>query len=154
MSFEDDFKHLTANAPFPWQVSLYQDSLSLGKFPATCNLPTGLGKTSVVAIWRLALATNPAKVPRRLVYVVNRRTVVDQTTSEVERYRDAIQNNPELGQLRETLASLCAVRSPGAAGVSSCPLALSTLRGQFADNRTWSADPALPASPRRWRNLA
>src|SRR5205823_12437346 len=61
-------------------------------------------------------------VPRRLVYVVNRRTVVDQTTDEVEKYRKKLTD----------------------AGIHE-PLAISTLRGQFADNREWSADPSLPA---------
>jgi CRISPR-associated endonuclease/helicase Cas3 len=46
-------------------------------------LPTGLGKTSIIAIWLIALTNRPEVTPRRLVYVVNRRTVVDQTTTEV-----------------------------------------------------------------------
>ena len=121
LEFETAFAALTGNAPFPWQRALYQRFID-GDFPASCNLPTGLGKTSVIAIWLLALVTENVKVPipRRLVYVVNRRTVVDQTTTEVENYK---KNLPK--------------EIPG--------LALSTLRGQFADNREWSADPSLPA---------
>ena len=57
---------------------------------ASCNLPTGLGKTSVIAIWLIALANAPERVPRRLVYVVNRRTVVDQSTEETENIRDRL----------------------------------------------------------------
>src|SRR5207302_11171008 len=94
-----------------------------GKFPSSCNLPTGLGKTLVVAIWLIALASHPDVLPRRLVYVVNRRTVVDQTTDEVEKLR------ANLPKLHSSLGLL----------------ALSTLRGQFADNREWSADPSRPA---------
>src|SRR5690606_5663497 len=74
-----------------------------------------------IAVWLLA-RNDGAPVPRRLVYVVNRRTVVDQTTDEVER-------------LRAKLA---------AAGIQE-ELAVSTLRGQMADNREWSADPSRPA---------
>jgi CRISPR-associated endonuclease/helicase Cas3 len=92
-----------------------------GVFPSSCNLPTGLGKTAVVAIWLIALAAAPDRTPRRLVYVVNRRTVVDQTTTEAEKLRH---NAPVSG-----------VPAPG----------ISTLRGQFADNREWSADPARTA---------
>ncbi len=121
IDFRTAFNALTGNDPFPWQQALYEQYFSQGKIPASCNLPTGLGKTSVIAVWLIALA-NGCDVPRRLVYVVNRRTVVDQTTNEVEKYR-------------ENLAK---------AGITE-PLALSTLRGQFADNREWSEDPSRPA---------
>jgi CRISPR-associated endonuclease/helicase Cas3 len=84
--FAQRFRALTGNDPFPWQRALYANHFALGQFPDACTLPTGLGKTSVVAVWLLALAANPAQVPRRLVYVVNRRTAVDQTTAEVEKY--------------------------------------------------------------------
>jgi CRISPR-associated endonuclease/helicase Cas3 len=81
--FRAAFAALTGNEKghFPWQWALYQH-FATGDFPATCNLPTGLGKTSVIALWLIALADNPTLVPRRLVYVVNRRTVVDQATRE------------------------------------------------------------------------
>ncbi len=81
MTFASDFENLTGNPPFPWQEVLYRRFVGIdpGGIPSSCNLPTGLGKTSVVAVWLIALA-NGASVPRRLIYVVNRRTVVDQTT--------------------------------------------------------------------------
>lgn len=117
------FATLTGYPPFPWQWELYDKWFRHGKFPSSCNLPTGLGKTSIVAIWLIALANRTEAIPRRLVYVVNRRTVVDQTTNEVEKLRE------NLPKLNTALGSL----------------ALSTLRGQFADNREWSADPSRPA---------
>src|SRR5262249_22294873 len=126
IDFTTAFRALTGmtkpeEQPFPWQRDLYQKWFSQGKFPDACTLPTGVGKTSVIAIWLIALA-NRKPVPRRLVYVVNRRTVVDQTTDEVEKYRE----------------NLAAAGIPG-------PLAISTLRGQFADSAAWSADPSRPA---------
>ncbi len=129
--FAETFLQLTGNAPFPWQVALYHRFLENrdDNIPASCNLPTGLGKTSVIACWLIALV-HGANVPRRLVYVVNRRTVVDQTTDEVEKYRTAIQQKKELIALKWFL---------------EVPLRISTLRGQFADNREWSADPSRPA---------
>lgn len=120
--FRDAFNALTGELPFPWQESLYMEWFSKGKFPSSCNLPTGLGKTSVVAIWLIALANRPEKTPRRLVYVVNRRTVVDQTTEEVLKYRQRIAILKENNLLKRNLGAL----------------AISTLRGQFADNREWS----------------
>jgi CRISPR-associated endonuclease/helicase Cas3 len=58
------------------------------------------------------------RLPIRLVYVVDRRTVIDQATAIAE----AIKEN--LGE-----DQLC----------------VSTLRGQLADNREWAADPSKPA---------
>ncbi|MBL9204907.1 MAG: type I-U CRISPR-associated helicase/endonuclease Cas3 [Opitutaceae bacterium] len=128
------FFALTNSEPFPWQASLYE-RFARGEFPPLADIPTGLGKTAVVTVWLIALLTHPDKVPRRLVYVVNRRTVVDQTTDEVKRLRERLREMPDL---LAKLKSLCAVPI-------EMPLALSTLRGQFADNREWCADPARPA---------
>jgi len=134
--FEIAFKILTGNSPFPWQTELYCRFLA-GDIPSSVNIPTGLGKTSVLALWLLALTKAPHKVPRRLVYVVNRRTVVDQTTAEAESLRAAL-NRPELATLSQRLNDLCALPC-------EAPLAISTLRGQFADNGEWREDPARPA---------
>lgn len=119
IDFEHRFCALTDKRPFPWQTELYHRFIT-GNTPQSCNLPTGVGKTSVIAIWLVARAAG-AKVPRRLVYVVNRRTVVDQTTNEAIK-------------LRHNAARI---------GIDS--LAISTLRGEFADNREWSVDPSRPA---------
>lgn len=134
------FQTMTGNLPFPWQSRLY-DRFVVGEFPNTASLPTGLGKTSIIAIWLIALAKCPGKVPRRLVYVVNRRTVVDQTTDEVEKFRKHLSGKPELASLKAALEQLCAIPLMP----TDSPLAISTLRGQFADNREWSTDPARPA---------
>ena len=85
LDFAAIFQALTGHRPFPWQTALYE-SLIVGDFPDACDLPTGLGKTSVIAIWLIALAVAPKPIPRRLVYVVNRRTVVDQSTQEAESF--------------------------------------------------------------------
>ena len=136
-TFKTRFKALTNYAPFPWQIALFEEWFVRGKFPASCDIPTGLGKTSVVAIWLIALVEAPDKIPHRLVYVVNRRTVVDQTTDEVGKLR----RNLQRAELLEILCERCSI--PLKTG--EFPLAVSTLRGQFADNREWSADPARPA---------
>ena len=106
MAFNDDFMLLTGNPPFPWQRALYERFIA-DDFPKACDLPTGLGKTSVIALWLLALAKNP-KLPRRLVYVVNRRTVVDQSTAEAERLRSQLLE-PATRHLRDSLDALAAV---------------------------------------------
>lgn len=139
-NFPKLFEELTGARPFPWQAALFADFIE-GKIPESANLPTGLGKTSIVAIWLCAVAIAPGQIPRRLVYVVNRRTVVDQTTAEAERLRDGLKK-PGLAEVRDRLASMCALPLPI---TDAPPLAISTLRGQFADNGEWWADPSRPA---------
>lgn len=135
------------NAPFPWQRNLHR-MFAAGDWPRSCSLPTGVGKTSVIPIWLIALAsTSGTRIPRRLVYVVNRRTVVDQATSEAEQIRQCLlfENRPDnvtdaaaLNRVREALLGLNG-------GIGESPLVVSTLRGQFADNGEWNKNPAQPA---------
>ena len=63
--------------PFPWQAALAQ-RVADGDWPAALTAPTGAGKTGVVAVWLWALDQD-LEVPRRLVYVVDRRLIVDST---------------------------------------------------------------------------
>ena len=50
IDFAAAFQALTGNAPFPWQGELFRLFCD-GVFPTSCNLPTGVGKTSVIAVW-------------------------------------------------------------------------------------------------------
>ncbi|QYU70092.1 hypothetical protein J4558_08225 [Leptolyngbya sp. 15MV] len=85
MAFEAAFRALDAlyRPPLKWQTRLY-DRFARGDIPGVCRLPTGLGKTSAIPIWLIALACG-ACLPLRLVYIVNRRTVVDQATDDAKR---------------------------------------------------------------------
>ena len=127
------FKALTAeydagHVPFRWQTRLFHRFIN-ADLPDAVDIPTGLGKTSVMALWLIALARG-VNLPRRLVYVVDRRAVVDQATRFAERLRE---NMP--AGLAERL------RLDKSAG----GLPISTLRGGFADNRDWLEDPSRPA---------
>lgn len=125
-------------APFPWQRRLYE-TMCAGRLPDAIDIPTGLGKTAVIAIWLIARASG-APVPRRLVYVVDRRAIVDQATEVADRIatrlsaREAAESD-ELGALRKGLGL----------GEADDPLPVSTLRGQHADDRRWNEDPSRPA---------
>lgn len=130
-NFDAHFSALTANPPFRWQRRLFRHFAD-GNVPDTLDLPTGIGKTSVMAIWLLARAYNPA-LPRRLVYVVDRRAVVDQATREAEKLRQALEEKNELTAIRTCL------------GLSERHLPVSTLRGRLADNREWLSDPTASA---------
>ena len=130
IDFDPAFKALTGHTPFPWQRRLFK-LLSSGELPPAVDVPTGLGKTAVMAIWLLARA-NGASLPRRLAYVVDRRAVVDQATDVAERLRGELER-PDLESVRSALR-LAGRRLP-----------ISTLRGQHVDNREWLEDPAGPA---------
>lgn len=73
-----------------WQYRLYCD-LEAGRFPSDIELATGLGKTTIIALWVLALGRtigrSPCPLPRRLAYVVDRRVVVDQASEIAEEIR-------------------------------------------------------------------
>ncbi len=144
--FDAGFKALTGHAPMRWQGRLFSAFVT-NQIPDAVDLPTGLGKTSVIAIWLIALAAQAnnggVRLPRRLVYVVNRRTVVDQGTAEAERIRCALRApspDPAVVETGKRLEALCV----DPAGDAS-PLAISTLRGEHADNREWQAGPARAA---------
>ena len=145
MYFQKIFKALTDYSPLRWQQRLYNQMCS-GNLPGVCDLPTGLGKTSVIAIWLIALAkqidAGTILLPRRLIYIVNRRTVVDQATIIVEELRKRINeaSEPELKWLKETLHKVRANKDQ-----DEPVLAVSTLRGELADNGEWKSDPARPA---------
>ncbi|MFC7332639.1 type I-U CRISPR-associated helicase/endonuclease Cas3 [Rhodocista pekingensis] len=118
--FAGIFEALTGRSPLRWQCRLH-DLFLTGKLPPALDLPTGLGKTSVMAVW-LAAKIAGAPLPNRLVYVVDRRVVVDQATEEAEALR----------------------RTAIAHGLLP-DLPISTLRGQHLDNRRWMEDPTAPA---------
>lgn len=117
MDFEREFERLTTFKPLKWQTRLYTEYFALGKLPSGVDIPTGLGKTSVMAIWYLALKAG-ARLPRRLVYVVDRRAVVDQATAVADKIKER-------------------------SGDDS--LRISTLRGQHVDKGEWLEDPTAPA---------
>jgi len=135
--FDEQFQALTGFKPMRWQKRLYDEHFANGELPSAISLPTGLGKTAVMAIWLIAFAqqmnSGRVRLPRRLVYVVDRRAVVDQATRFAEDMRANLQKD-EAAELRDTL---------GLAKDETLPI--STLRGQFVDNHDWLADPSRPA---------
>lgn len=127
-----------------WQYRLFCE-IEAGRVPSDVELATGLGKTSIIALWVLALGctirNSPSIVPRRLAYVVDRRVVVDQASEFSEDIRsrlEAAANDPS-----HVLYGLsCNLRD---AGCSTGILETSTLRGQRALDTHWRDDPSRPA---------
>lgn len=117
-----------SQTPFPWQIDLLRRFRG-GEVVSSLDIPTGLGKTAVMAVWLVARALG-ASLPRRLVYVVDRRAVVDQATEVAEALRAWVAKERGVGD---------------ALGLHERPLPISTLRGQHVDNRAWLEDPSSPA---------
>lgn len=131
--FKQAFNALTGHDPFPWQCRLFE-KFAAGHLPKMIDIPTGLGKTATMALWLLARASK-APLPRRLVYVVDRRAVVDQATDFADTLGDNLAN-PNHKCLEEVRQGL---------GLNDRRLAISTLRGRRVDNREWLEDPTAPA---------
>jgi CRISPR-associated endonuclease/helicase Cas3 len=128
--FKTEFQTLTGYAPYPWQERVF-NKLVRGEVPSNLNLPTGSGKTSVIPVWLLAFIKNPV-LPRRIVYVVDRRSVVDQATAVVEKIVTQLSREVDNALKEYTLEG-------------ETVLGVSTLRGEFVDNGEWSKLPFRPA---------
>ena len=162
--FAKAFEALTGFSPMAWQTRLY-DRMLVNDIPDALSLPTGLGKTSIIPIWLIALCwqaqNDKITLPRRMAYVVDRRTVVDQATTIVEGIRCKLDEgaasmltegsrrmspaqkseNESLYYLDLLMKGLRRMSPDGAQPL----LGLSTLRGELADNAEWRADAARPA---------
>lgn len=143
--FDELYRALTGHdGASRWQHRLFAD-LEAGRFPTDIELATGLGKTSIIALWALALGRalgrNSKLIPRRLAYVVDRRVVVDQASEFAmqvcERLEKAAQDeNHTLHALATNLKN---------AGCTTTVVEVSTLRGQRALDTRWRDDPTRPA---------
>ncbi len=158
LEFSHSFKVLTGVEPLSWQTRLFREHFAKApaSLPSVIDLPTGLGKTMIMAIWLIARSSHPESTPTRLIYVVDRRTVVDQATDFAEdlsyllapknskRSLESTSRKPEVVERKlrhaDSLSNLHKRLELATDG-----LAISTLRGQLADNREWSRDPTRPA---------
>ena len=90
MQFEAFFKEIVQKDAFPYQVRLAETPF--GGFPRLLNVPTSSGKTAaVVAAWLWRRLLHPDErvrneTPRRLVYCLPSRVLVEQTRRAVDGY--------------------------------------------------------------------
>ena len=127
------FHAIVGHDPYPWQRRFYT-ALVRGAVPDAIDIPTGLGKTACVLLALLARLERPA-LPRRIVYVVDRRAIVDQTAEVVRTWTMRIAALPALARAFDACAAHRAEH----------PVGLGVLRGGLADDGAWRLDPARPA---------
>lgn len=127
--------------PFPWQLRLVEWLLS-GEWPSVIDVPTGLGKTSVIDAWAYCLALSQQNdelgtlpFPRRLCYLVDRRIIVDQANQHAISLAERLEGSPD-GVVGEVARGL-RVLSGGAAA----PLAPVRMRGGITWESRWLARP-------------
>ena len=128
------FETVTGFPPYPWQTRVYE-ALRSGRIPDELTLPTGTGKTSAALLYLLALIDG-ADLPRRLVYVVDRRAIVDQTAEQIELWVNRLADIPEVTKRIEARSAFPAVEQLIPIGI---------LRGGLVDTGQWRVDPARPA---------
>ncbi|MCY3849253.1 MAG: type I-U CRISPR-associated helicase/endonuclease Cas3 [Acidimicrobiaceae bacterium] len=135
--FDSFFQAVHGHAPYPWQSRLTRQVLNDGKWPDVIDLPTGTGKTSVLDTAIFALAARPRVFPRRVVFVIDRRIVVDQVYERAEQIRDAIGGATEgiLLDIKERLKDLTNAREA---------LGIAALRGGIPLDGEWFRRPDQP----------
>jgi CRISPR-associated endonuclease/helicase Cas3 len=90
-AFRAFFKQATEVTPYP-----YQERLALSEpLPQLLNIPTGLGKTAAVILawlWRRRFAAKAvrAATPRRLVYCLPMRVLVEQTFNNARQWLNSL----------------------------------------------------------------
>ena len=129
--------------PFPWQSRLAAqvlDTSESGGWPDVLAVPTGRGKTSALDVALFALAAQPARFPRRVVMVIDRRVVVDQGYEHALRIGTALENptDPVARQVAQRLRALWNGK-PG-----QNPIECALLRGGMPREDAWAQRPDRP----------
>lgn len=130
------FRDVHGIEPFPWQQRLTNLVLRTGKWPKVIDLPTGTGKTATLDTAVFSLAAQPRTFPRRIVFVIDRRIVVDQVFERAKQIcrRLLAANTPVLRRVRDSLAELS----------DGDPLGVAALRGGVPSDGEWARRPDQP----------
>lgn len=127
------FRGVHGFAPYPWQVRLARQVIDTGSWPGSIDLPTGSGKTALLDIAVFALAARPEVMPRRIVFVINRRTVVDQAYEHVVKIQAALEES-DADPVRRVASRLRGV-------CGGAPINGTRLRGGVHNSRSWADRP-------------
>ena len=136
--FADYFESVHGYEPYPWQQRLTGQVLAEGRWPDVIDLPTGAGKTAVLDTAVFTLAARPETFPRRVVFVIDRRIVVDQVYERARKISDSIRA-AESGVLSRMRSALNDVVDD-----FTDPIGVSALRGGVPIDNDWALRPDQP----------
>ena len=144
----------------------WQRELALGDWPRVLVAPTGSGKTAAVTLsWMLRRIQSPTDTPRRLVWCLPMRTLVEQTADAVkgwcERLRTSDVNGPgALPDAEEIHVLMGGVdnsgwldhpeRSSVIVGTQDMLLSRALMRGYASSRATWPMEFALLHEDAQW----
>lgn len=99
--FQRFFEKATSFAPYPYQIEL----ATKADLPQLVSIPTGLGKTAAVVLgwlWRRRFAPEETRqrTPRRLVYCLPMRVLVEQTENNIRQWLKNLDLDQELAIYR------------------------------------------------------
>ena len=135
--FDRYFEAVHGQEPYRWQSRLTRQVIEQGAWPDVIDLPTGAGKTAVLDTAVFALALRPDISPRRIVFVIDRRIVVDQVYERARLISDAIRvaTTGVLADVRRALGTLTDAEQP---------LGVAALRGGIPIDGEWARRPDQP----------
>ncbi len=131
--------------PFPWQRDLVEQVLTEQRWPDLIDVPTGMGKTSMIDIAVFVAAatardTGPQRLGRRrCFFVVDRRLVVDEAAEHAGRIADALESARTT--ILRTVAGELQALAPSA---DAAALTVTRMRGGTTWAQAWVDRPDLP----------
>ena len=146
--FQAFFRAIHGHDPFPWQQRLASHLADTDYWPEVLDLPTGSGKTAAMdaAVFHLALrAEEPRRAAIRMVFVVDRRLVVDEAHRRAETVAERLdralrtdesESDPVVREVASRLGRL--------AGEGAPPLLAVRLRGGAPLEHVWARSPSQP----------
>ena len=143
VDFAEFYEAVHGRSPWQWQGRLAVEVVDVGGWPDVIDAPTGAGKTSVADIAIFALAARPEISPRRLVWVINRRIVVDEVYTHVAKINARLSRALErsdggvVGAVAESLRAM----TRAAPGDSPDLVGMSALRGGKVLADDWTRHP-------------
>lgn len=145
--FDEFFVSVRGHESFPWQSDLVAEVLETGSWPEVIDVPTGLGKTSLIDIGVFVAAASGCKPGspgrRRVFFAIDRRIVVDEAFEHANVLSLALAaertRNSVVGRVARALEAL------HAASDNRPPLTVTRMRGGLTWAWRWLDRPDRPA---------